>query len=111
MFDRLFKSFKRDQPETPDFKPSDIVRRRIIFEGHVQGVGFRFACQQNAMKLNLCGWVKNLADGSVLCEIEGESDRIDFFIRSMEDYSVASIDNFTSEKIDIEACDSFKIVN
>ena len=33
-------------------------------EGRVQGVGFRFFVQQNALELGLCGWVRNMEDGS-----------------------------------------------
>lgn len=37
----------------------------IIVSGRVQGVGFRFFTYQEARKLNLAGYVKNLDDGKV----------------------------------------------
>ena len=40
--------------------------------GKVQGVFFRHSARQQAKLLNLVGWIKNLSDGSVLCEADGE---------------------------------------
>jgi len=37
----------------------------IIVKGRVQGVGFRAATQRQAVKLNLTGFVRNLANGDV----------------------------------------------
>lgn len=36
-----------------------MIRRHIIFYGHVQGVGFRYYCVHKARQLGLTGWVKN----------------------------------------------------
>jgi acylphosphatase len=40
--------------------------------GHVQGVYFRQATAQQAERLNLDGWVRNLEDGRVEVLFEGE---------------------------------------
>ena len=50
-----------------------LERWRFLVEGHVQGVGFRQACRRRAMELGLSGWVRNLADGRVEVQAEGES--------------------------------------
>jgi acylphosphatase len=49
------------------------VRTRIHLwiSGRVQGVGFRFAACQQAGRLGLGGWVRNLGDGSVEAVFEG----------------------------------------
>ena len=41
------------------------VRKRIIFHGRVQGVGFRFTAKHLANSLGLTGWVQNEYDGTV----------------------------------------------
>lgn len=48
----------------------------VVITGRVQGVCFRmFACEE-AVRLNLDGWVKNLADGSVELYAEGDEDAL-----------------------------------
>ncbi len=46
------------------------VRLRIV--GRVQGVGYRFFIEREAERLALSGWVRNMPDGSVELEAEGE---------------------------------------
>lgn len=38
---------------------------KIIFQGDVQAVGFRAFIKREAIKKNLCGYVKNLDSGDV----------------------------------------------
>ena len=47
-------------------------RRKYLFKGRVQGVGFRFRCFSIANELKLTGFVKNEYDGSVSMEVQGE---------------------------------------
>jgi len=49
------------------------VRVHVVVLGLVQGVGFRWFVAREAGALGLRGWVKNLVDGSV--ELEAEGDR------------------------------------
>ena len=48
------------------------VRKAGRAEGRVQGVGFRFFVQSSAKALGVTGWVKNMSDGSVTMELQGE---------------------------------------
>lgn len=50
-----------------------MVRFSIIISGRVQGVGYRQFCWEKALKMACTGWVKNLPDGRVQAEVQGES--------------------------------------
>lgn len=52
----------------------------IKVTGRVQGVGFRFYTRKTALELGISGFVKNMRDGSVYVEAEGEPDRMETFI-------------------------------
>jgi len=52
------------------------ARARILVTGKVQGVFFRdFACE-NAIRLGLTGWVRNISEGDVEMVVEGEKEKI-----------------------------------
>ena len=55
-------------------------RRKYLFKGRVQGVGFRFRCFSIANELKLTGFVKNEYDGSVSMEVQGEGMQIERMI-------------------------------
>lgn len=57
-----------------------MIRRHFYFSGEVQGVGFRFRCQQIADKHHLTGWCRNLYDGRVEVELQGEAEQITLFV-------------------------------
>lgn len=48
-----------------------MIRKRIVFHGWVQGVGFRYRARHAAEHLGATGWVRNEYDGSVTMEIQG----------------------------------------
>lgn len=56
----------------------------IIVQGMVQGVGFRYFVQRQAMKLNLTGYVRNLYNGDVEIVAEGERSLIEEFIKEVK---------------------------
>lgn len=58
-----------------------MIRKNLLIDGRVQGVGFRFFVKFNAMPLNLTGFAKNLDDGNVLAQVQGESEKIDSLIQ------------------------------
>ncbi|MHB0936252.1 MAG: acylphosphatase [Armatimonadota bacterium] len=51
-------------------------RLHAIVTGHVQGVFFRDFVRTHAERLQLAGWVRNNADGSVEVVAEGEDTRL-----------------------------------
>ena len=53
---------------------------KITVAGRVQGVFFRASTKTSADHLNIKGLVKNLPDGTVYIEAEGEEKDLDQFI-------------------------------
>ena len=47
---------------------------RVVYQGEVQGVGFRHTVRSLASRLELAGGVENLPDGSVRMVAEGGED-------------------------------------
>ena len=52
----------------------------IKVSGKVQNVGFRFYTRKTAIGMGIQGFVKNMRDGSVYIEAEGEQDAMQAFI-------------------------------
>lgn len=52
---------------------SDLIRRRVVVSGRVQGVFFRQTTKQRALELGLLGWVRNRADGTLEAVFQGRS--------------------------------------
>lgn len=55
---------------------SDNAGYKVIVSGLVQGVCFRFSTAQQARKLNIVGYAKNLSDGSVEVKMFGEAQQL-----------------------------------
>lgn len=79
----------------------------IIIEGKVQGVGFRYFCQMQAMKLSLTGSARNMNNGMVHVEVQGEVQSLDKFLAALhkgngfcrvDDYSIKKLPLNLDEK-------------
>lgn len=55
----------------------------VWFEGHVQGVGFRFQTLKVAREYEVSGSVRNLADGRVLLHSEGSERDVSDFVAAV----------------------------
>jgi acylphosphatase len=53
------------------------VRAHVIISGRVQGVFFRAETQQEALRLGVCGWVRNRPEGTVEAVFEGDSQLVE----------------------------------
>ncbi|HEY3097175.1 MAG TPA: acylphosphatase [Acidimicrobiia bacterium] len=53
------------------------VRRHVYVSGAVQGVWFRESCHDEAHRMGVDGWVRNLADGRVEVVLEGPREAVD----------------------------------
>jgi len=75
----------------------------INVEGMVQGVGFRFFVERNALKLGLVGWVRNLYDGGVEIHSEGKETDVDRFVEIVRvGPSSAKLNNISLETEEIK---------
>jgi acylphosphatase len=52
--------------------------------GRVQGVGFRWFVQRNAERLGVNGYVRNLPDGGVEVEAEGDAHALELLIAELK---------------------------
>ena len=61
-----------------------MIRKRIVFYGWVQGVGFRYRAYHAAVYYGATGWVRNDPAGTVTMEIQGTEEMIDGVIEAVE---------------------------
>lgn len=69
---------------TSNLESSSIVRKKIVFSGKVQGVGFRYEIYKLAEEMNLTGWARNKNHDRVVLETQGEESDISFLISHMK---------------------------
>ena len=62
-----------------------VFRLNAWFEGHVQGVGFRYQTVQVAKAYELSGCVRNLMDGRVHMLAEGAEAEVRAFVAAVEE--------------------------
>jgi acylphosphatase len=59
---------------------SELRRVRVVVRGFVQAVGFRATALSRARSLDVAGWVRNNADGTVEAELEGPPTRVEALV-------------------------------
>ena len=62
-----------------------MIARQYLFAGRVQGVGFRYSTKNLAKGFDVLGWVKNLPDGRVELQIQGDVEELDEFLQELQD--------------------------
>ncbi len=76
----------------------DRVAREVVCHGVVQGVGFRFACREQARAVGVDGWVGNAADGTVRARVEGPPGAV----AAMVDWLGTGPRHADVERLDVE---------
>lgn len=61
--------------------PADVVGRRVVVHGRVQGVAFRAAVSSRARESGVAGWVRNNPDGTIEALFEGPPEGVDKLVR------------------------------
>jgi acylphosphatase len=62
-----------------NIKPG-MISLQVFYEGNVQGVGFRWSVRHIAKGFDVTGWVRNLADGRVELQVNGEEGEVRAFL-------------------------------
>ena len=89
-----------------------IIRRHMYISGDVQGVGFRYRANYAARGLGLTGFVRNLYDGRVEVEIQGERELISRFLGEVDAGSFIHIDDIDWKDIPVDPDErSFRVVH
>ena len=79
-----------------------IVRKRFVFKGSVQGVGFRWRARQAASLYDCTGWVRNEWDGTVTMEIQGKEESIRKVLEAINAGHYIWIEDLEEEDLDPE---------
>jgi acylphosphatase len=84
----------------------------MYISGDVQGVGFRYRAYHAAQRLGLTGYVRNLYDGRVELEVQGDRELISRLLGEIDAGSFVHMDNIESKTIPVvEDERSFKVVH
>jgi len=85
-----------------------MIARHLIIHGRVQGVFSRDWTVATARGLGLAGWVRNLRDGTVEAQLEGEPGPVEAMIEAMRDGPPhAQVSRIDVTEVPIEALDRF----
>jgi acylphosphatase len=77
---------------------------RVTIRGRVQGVGYRYWLEQQAVARGLEGWVRNRRDGSVEALFAGPADAVSAMIASCRrGPASARVDGVVEEPADPDA--------
>lgn len=60
------------------------LRVHVWVKGRVQAVGFRAFVQQNAIRIGLTGWVRNVGYDTVEAVAEGTGEQIEEFLTAVK---------------------------
>lgn len=78
------------------------VRKRFVFQGRVQGVGFRYTAKYLAQSMGLTGWVRNEWNGTVTMEAQGSEVLINKLLVGLNQNRFITIDWIDTEKIPLQ---------
>jgi len=90
---------------------SRMVAKRVQVFGRVQGVFFRAFVRDEALKVGVRGFVRNLPDGSVEAHLEGEEDAVQKVVSAMrEGPPAARVVNLVEEIVEAKGFEGFTIL-
>jgi acylphosphatase len=78
---------------------SNDPRWQVLYEGRVQGVGFRYTVSTIAKSFPVRGYVRNLPDGRVEVIVEGKNSDVDGFLGEIRAARAAGIKRETQSEV------------
>jgi acylphosphatase len=60
-----------------------MISLQVLFEGNVQGIGFRWSVRNIAKGFEVTGWVRNLSDGRVEMQVTGAEPEVRAFLEAI----------------------------
>ena len=77
-----------------------MISLQVFYAGNVQGVGFRWSIRHIAKGFDITGWVRNLVDGRVELQVNGEEGEVRAFLDAVSQSDLrAHIRNQTENKL------------
>jgi len=84
-----------------------MVAKHVIFEGRVQGVGFRFTALRIANRYGLTGWVRNVPDGTVEMLAQGGTEDVNHCLQDIQE----SFEGYITQTRTRDSSEDTKYVN
>ena len=69
-----------------------MVAIKCLYSGRVQGVGFRYRCHVLSQDYEVTGFVRNLDDGRVELQTEGDEKSVEAFLHAIEQKMATEIE-------------------
>ncbi len=89
---------------------ANLETRRYVVTGRVQGVGFRWVVEREAVQAGVAGWVRNREDGSVEVMATGTEEQLSSLRRKLrEGPRAARVDNVRESAAPMLKAESFRI--
>lgn len=84
-----------------DRSETEVQVVRVVIAGNVQNVWFRGWTEQQAIRLGLDGWVRNLRDGTVEALFSGSAEAVASMLDACNEgppaANVSSVERFTAQ--------------
>jgi acylphosphatase len=89
---------------------SEVIRKRVVVSGHVQGVFFRDSTRREAARRGVSGWVCNRGDGAVEAVFEGPAADVEAMVEfSSSGPRGAVVDSVTTSDEEPEGLAGFEV--
>ena len=77
-----------------------------MFQGRVQGVGFRARARDTARSHTVTGWVRNEPDRTVLLEVQGEPDAVRAYLDDLRRRVSGLVERELTVEVGVEGAES-----